>query len=150
MFKKLLHLQCLDNDQLRFLRLFARKSILCYLLPWGPTKLTFSYWHSITPLNLEVPKGNSIGKRTIVRAVSNTLGIWHLCVYKLMKSRLIGSQKNSTKTKLSIERKHKWFNFILSQVIPPSTHTIPRFSLIYNVVYTCEKWFYMCNETQRF
>ena len=74
----------------------------------------------------------------------------HSQVYRMLKSGDLRSHTTSIKPKLSHEQKLRRLNFILSQIIPPTINTLPKFSLMYNVVHIDEKWFFMSRETQRF
>ncbi|XP_057548114.1 uncharacterized protein LOC130826548 [Amaranthus tricolor] len=90
-----------------------------------------------------------IEKRTTNRAMTSALGIGHSQVYRRMKSGNIRPHTNLIKPKLSHDHKIRRLNFILSQIIPPTVDSLPKFSLMYNVVHIDDKWFYMSRKTQR-
>ena len=91
-----------------------------------------------------------IEKRTTIKSIANEMKMEHSQVYRMLKSGDLRSHKNSIKPKLSHEHKHRRLNFISSQIILPTVNTLPKFSLMYNVVHIDEKWFFMSRETQGF
>ncbi|CAO2836406.1 unnamed protein product [Amaranthus hypochondriacus] len=100
--------------------------------------------------NMETLNAIPIEKRTTIRAIANEMKMGHSQVYRMLKAGDLRSHTNSIKPKLSHEHKVNRLNFILSQIIPATVNTLPKFSLMYNVVHIDEKWFYMSRETQRF
>ena len=81
----------------------------------------------------------SVEKRTTIRVITSALSIGHSQVYRMMKSENIIAHTNSFKPKLSHDYKLRRLSFILSQIIPPTINTSPKFSLVYNVVHIDEK-----------
>ena len=91
-----------------------------------------------------------VEKRTTLRALSSALNIGMSATYRLIKAGHLRAHSNSLKPSVSPKNKIARLIFVISQIIPPSVSTLPRFSLMYNVVHIDEKWFYMSQETQRF
>ena len=100
--------------------------------------------------NMDILNAIPIEKRTTIRSIANEMKMRHSQVYRMLKSGDLRSHTNSIKPKLSHEHKLRRLTFILSQIIPPTVNTLPKFSLMYNVVHIDEKWFFMSRETQGF
>ncbi|XP_057550536.1 uncharacterized protein LOC130828588 [Amaranthus tricolor] len=104
----------------------------------------------INVFNMEALNAIPIEKGTIIRSIANEIKMGHSQVYRMLKAEDLRSHTNSIKPKLSHEHKLKRLNFILSEIILPTVNTLPKFTLMYNVVHIDEKWFFMSRETQRF
>ena len=82
-----------------------------------------------------------IETRTTIKSIANEMKMGNSQVYRMLKVRDLRSHTNSIKSKLSHEHKLRRLNFILSQIIPLTVNTLPKFSLMYNVVHIDENWF---------
>ena len=78
--------------------------------------------------NMDTLNAIPIEKRTTIRSIANEMKMRHSQVYRMLKSGDLRSHTNSIKPKLSHEHKLRRLTFILSQIIPPTVNTLPKFS----------------------